>query len=100
MKDYCDVLRTSGTDKPIQIEVLRYDTQEVLRGELNTDSEIEQVFSFAEEVGEVEPLLLLDGIHLLQAVHGNARPTVEDLAEETLLHAPTSRSFRGCGWRG
>lgn len=54
MKDYCDVLRTSGTDKPIQIEVLRYDTQEVLRGELNTDSEIEQVFSFAEEVGDVD----------------------------------------------
>lgn len=53
MKDYCDVLRTSGTDKPIQIEVLRYDTQEVLRGELNTDTPIEQVFSFAEEVGDV-----------------------------------------------
>ena len=53
MKDYCDVLRTSGTDKPIQIEVLRYDTQEVLRGELNTDAPIEQVFSFAEEVGDV-----------------------------------------------
>ena len=53
MKDYCDVLRTSGTDKPIQIEVLRYDTQEVLRGELNTDTQIEQVFSFAEEVGDV-----------------------------------------------
>ena len=31
--DYCDVLRTSG-DRPITVEVLRYDTSEVLRGEL------------------------------------------------------------------
>ena len=54
MKDYCDVLRTSGPDKPIQIEVLRYDTQEVLRGELYSDSQIEPVFSFAEEVGDVD----------------------------------------------
>lgn len=54
MKDYCDVLRTSAPDKPIQIEVLRYDTQEVLRGELYSDSEIEPVFSFAEEVGDVD----------------------------------------------
>jgi serine protease Do len=53
MKDYCDVLRTSGTEKPIQIEVLRYDTQEVLRGELNTETPITPVFSFAEEVGDV-----------------------------------------------
>jgi serine protease Do len=54
MKDYCDVLRTSGPDKPIEIEVLRYDTQEVLRGELYSDSQIEPVFSFAEEVGDVD----------------------------------------------
>jgi serine protease Do len=54
MKDYCDVLRTSGPDRPIQIEVLRYDTEEVLRGELNTDTPIEPVFSFAEEVGDVD----------------------------------------------
>jgi serine protease Do len=54
MKAYCDVLRTSGADKPIQIEVLRYDTQEILRGEVNGDSPIEPVFSFAEEVGAVD----------------------------------------------
>lgn len=54
MKDYCDVLRTSGTDKPIQIEVLRFDTQEVLRGEVNGTSPIEPVLSFAEEVGDVD----------------------------------------------
>ena len=35
--DYCDVLRTSG-DRPISVEVLRYDTSEVLRGELTATS--------------------------------------------------------------
>lgn len=32
---YCDVLRTQGTDKAIAIRVLRFDTNEVLSGELN-----------------------------------------------------------------
>jgi serine protease Do len=54
MKDYCDVLRTARPETPMQIEVLRYDTQEVLRGELFGDAEIEPVFSFAEEVGDVD----------------------------------------------
>jgi serine protease Do len=54
MKDYCDVLRTSRPGTPIQIEVLRYDTQEVLRGELYSDAPITPVFSFAEEVGDVD----------------------------------------------
>ncbi len=49
--DYCDVLRTSG-DRPITVEVLRYDTSEVLRGELNGDKPLEQAFSFAEELGD------------------------------------------------
>jgi len=33
-RDYCDVIRTSG-DRPIAAEVLRYDTGEVLAGEIN-----------------------------------------------------------------
>lgn len=49
MKDYCDVIRTAG-DRPINVEILRFDTQEVLRGELNGDLPLEQVFSFAEEI--------------------------------------------------
>lgn len=32
---YCDVLRTQGTDRPIEITVLRFDTGEILSGELN-----------------------------------------------------------------
>ena len=49
--DYCDVIRTAG-DRPITVEVLRYDTSEVLRGELNGDKPLEQAFSFAEELGD------------------------------------------------
>ena len=53
MSDYCDVLRTSG-DKPIKIEVLRYDTSEILTGEVNggDGNELEQTFSFAAAVEE------------------------------------------------
>lgn len=53
-KDYCDVIRTAG-DKPIAIEVLRFDSSEVLRGEINGDEPIELDYSFASEIeDEVE----------------------------------------------
>ena len=48
-KDYCDVIRTAGK-KPIAVDVLRYDTQEVLRGEINGDKPLAQAFSFKQEV--------------------------------------------------
>jgi serine protease Do len=51
-KDYCDVIRTAGEDAPIAVEVLRYDTSEVLKGEINGDEPLELAFSFAEEVGD------------------------------------------------
>ncbi|MCJ7569918.1 MAG: S1C family serine protease [Anaerolineales bacterium] len=35
MADYCDVLRTHGTESTLSIEVLRYATGEVLEGQLN-----------------------------------------------------------------
>ena len=50
MKDYCDVLRTKGEDAAIGVEVLRFDTSEVLRGEFN-GKELVQAFSFADELG-------------------------------------------------
>ena len=49
MKDYCDILRTKGQDAAIGVEVLRFDTSEVLRGEFN-GKELEQAFSFADEL--------------------------------------------------
>ncbi|RPI22664.1 MAG: serine protease, partial [Actinobacteria bacterium] len=48
-KDYCDVIRTAG-ENPIAVEVLRYDTSEVLRGEINGSQPIELAFSFADEI--------------------------------------------------
>ena len=51
MKDYCDVLRTAG-DRPISVEVLRFDTQELLRGEINGTIPLEPFVSFAQEIDD------------------------------------------------
>lgn len=48
--DYCDVIRTAGEGAPIDVEVLRWDTQEILKGEINGGEPIEATFSFAQEV--------------------------------------------------
>jgi serine protease Do len=47
--DYCDVIRTAG-DKPMAVEVLRYDSEEVLRGEINGSEPLELAYSFAREI--------------------------------------------------
>jgi serine protease Do len=52
MADYCDILRSREATDPMDIEVLRFATQEVLEGQLN-GPELEQSFSFAQAV-EVE----------------------------------------------
>jgi serine protease Do len=51
-KDYCDVIRTSGEGRAMAVEVLRWDSSEVLRGEINGDEPIQQALSFLEEVEE------------------------------------------------
>ena len=51
-KDYCDVLRTAGPGQPMNVEVLRWDTSEVLAGEINGDEPMTLAFSLAEEVEE------------------------------------------------
>ncbi|GIK55029.1 MAG: PDZ domain-containing protein [Chloroflexi bacterium] len=51
MADYCDILRTHNPTDVLSIEVLRFDTQEVLEGKLNGDP-LQQSFSFAQEVAE------------------------------------------------
>lgn len=50
-KDYCDVIRTAG-DNAIAVEILRFDTSEVLRGEINGPQQLELSFSFADVVEE------------------------------------------------
>lgn len=51
--DYCDVIRTAG-DRPIAVEVLRWDDETVLEGEINGDKELTEAFSFAQELHEYE----------------------------------------------
>jgi len=51
MSDYCDILRTHGSESTLSIEVLRYATEEVLEGQLNGRA-LEQTFSFAQELGD------------------------------------------------
>ncbi len=51
MSQYCDVLRSRDPDDVLAIEVLRYDSEEVLEGQINGD-ELVQSFSFAQEEAE------------------------------------------------
>lgn len=51
MADYCDILRGRGPTDVLNVEVLRFDTQEVLEGQLNGQV-LEQSFSFAAAVGD------------------------------------------------
>ncbi len=50
MAPYCDVLRSARPGGAIGIQVLRFDTEEVLEGEIN-GKPLEARFSFAQEVG-------------------------------------------------
>ncbi|HEY7071233.1 MAG TPA: S1C family serine protease [Acidimicrobiales bacterium] len=47
MSDYCDVLRSRDASDPVALEVLRYDTSEVLDGELNGPA-LQVAMSFAD----------------------------------------------------
>lgn len=51
MKDYCDILRTHTSGDPLVIQVLRWDTQEVLEGQVN-GPELETAYYFGEGAGE------------------------------------------------
>ena len=51
MSEFCDVIRTQGVGGVIPVEVLRYETSQVLRGQLNGES-LSEAFSFADELEE------------------------------------------------
>ena len=53
-RDYCDVVRTGG-DNAMTVEVLRWDTAEVLRGEINGTQDLEPILSLAEVAGDDVP---------------------------------------------
>jgi serine protease Do len=48
MSDYCDVIRTNGSDATMSVEVLRFATEEVYEGQIN-GTPLELSFSFAQE---------------------------------------------------
>jgi serine protease Do len=50
MSDYCDILRSRRADDVMAVEVLRFNTQEQLAGQLN-GRELEVAFSFADSIG-------------------------------------------------
>jgi serine protease Do len=57
MKDYCDILRSHTPGDPLALQVLRWDTQEVLEGQLNGPA-LETVYNFSEvppDTGTSEP---------------------------------------------
>jgi serine protease Do len=54
MSDYCDVLRSHTPDDTLNIEVVRFDTEEVLAGQIN-GRKLEPSFSFAQELGDEVP---------------------------------------------
>lgn len=52
MEEYCDVLRSADLEEEISVRVLRFDTEEYLEGNLNSDEEIQATYSFAAEYGD------------------------------------------------
>ena len=53
MSDYCNILKSHQADDVLGIEVLRFDTQEVLEGQLKGRT-LETAFSFAQEIADSE----------------------------------------------
>ncbi len=51
MADYCDILRTHGSEATLAVEVVRYDTGEYLAGQIN-GRPLETSFSFGSQLGD------------------------------------------------
>jgi serine protease Do len=84
-KDYCDVIRTAGSNA-IAVDVLRWDTSEVLRGEINGNRPIELAFSFADEIeGDV-------GMDTGGAVAYTAYQSITDETGSIIVEVPTDWS--------
>jgi serine protease Do len=52
MEEYCDVLRSANLEEEIAVRVVRFDTGELLEGDLNSDEPLVVSYSFAEEYGD------------------------------------------------
>jgi serine protease Do len=52
MADYCDILRTHSADDTLDIEVVRFETQEVLKGQLNGEALVTTMTFGGNETGD------------------------------------------------
>jgi len=83
LKSYCDVLRTAG-DKAIEVEVLRFDTGEILTGELKGEKKL-----------EVSQLLVSDDVPV--DLPAQADYTYEEVVDDTgqiLIEVPVEWAQR------
>ena len=67
MSDYCDVIRSHDRDAVLNVEVLRFSTQEILEGQLNGDP-LEATLSFSGQQEEAPPSEEVVGYSGYQAV--------------------------------
>lgn len=80
-KDYCDVIRTSG-DRPIATEVLRWDTSEVLVGEINGTEALTVSFTIGGFVEEDLPPTQASGSYDYVTVQDNTGRMTVDLPRQ------------------
>jgi serine protease Do len=93
MADYCDVLRSHGPQDTLSIEVVRFDTQEVLAGQLN-GRPLALSFSFAEQLDNQV------GGSTTDTVSYTAFDQVTDDSEAMIMEVPQEWSERdGSPWQ-
>ncbi len=88
MSDYCDILRGHNAEDIMNIEVLRFASNEVLAGQLN-GSPLEQIISFEQELGD-------------EVVDGESYPeymVVNDDSGQLAVEVPTAwADLNGSPW--
>jgi serine protease Do len=92
MADYCDILRSHRASDVLSLEVVRFDTQEVLEGQLNGRA-LEPSFSFAQQLEEEA------GVTSEEGVSYSGYETVSDDAGAVVMEVPSEWSeVNGAAW--
>lgn len=82
MKDYCDILRSHNPDATLALEVLRWESQQVLDGQLNG-----RTLELAYTLNQGEPT---------EAVTGEPAPTEEGASYPTNCQASSTSGYMTC----
>lgn len=96
MADYCDILRSNDPDDTLNIEVLRFATQEVLEGQLN-GRELETTFSFAQELQE-EAAAMEEGSTTTTATYSGYMTVTDDSGVLTVDVPVEWADVNGSAW--